>query len=316
MLIELRDSDPCGLWPGATSVLGKVSVPLFNDAYKLRPPLGVYNISIETVISRMVRALDAFNEVDKDNPEAPQRTGTEIDYLRKNCLTTYQDLIYAMFEHLEDCNGIIKSFFAPNTDYTKDPRVRRYSTELKWYRKRLGVAVNAIKHNQNRLRMLWFSGPMAWSYGYFVEAVSPGGEVGPNPDVHAKGDTAISFCYDFRMNFVQMYAVSKHLTNFVVAVDPGVVPRTEGECLWACKIAKQIQGLRDFRFPNELNEPSPEVTISDHNGGQLLKLGLNANIGVPISITNLPPPTRVGAAYHGDGVTRSFHLPYSNWGQV
>lgn len=314
MLIEYRNIEPNMLWPYAAAVLGNVSVPLFHEGYNLRPPLGVYNTSLEAVIPRVRRALNAFKQVDIKIPQTSQGSGAPDADLVEDFLSAYQDLLYGMFEHLEDCDSIIKCFFPPDTHFEKDPRVREYKTTLQWYRRRLGAAVNAIKHNQNRLRMIWFTGPMACSYGYFVEAVQPGGTLGPNPNVHSKGDTAFSFGYDFRLHFVHLYAVGEYLSNFVQAVDHGVVAQVASKCPWACEIAGQIQGLHNFRFPDELSEPNPEVEVSDHDGVQLLRLGLGRENQAPISITNLPPPIRIGVSYRGDGVTRSFKLPYSNEG--
>lgn len=309
-LLELRGHGPSKLWPEAVGVLENISVPLFNEKYKLRRPIGVYNTSLVTVAQRMRLALDAYDLVDVQNPgDSPPKKDRRSD-ADENLLIAYQDLLFAMMGHLEDCDGIVRSFFKPSDKFTKDPKVRTYKRALKWYRRRIGVAVNAIKHDQNRLRLFWMAGAFAWSRGYFVESYRPGRGLGSNPDVHAGGDTAFSFAYDFRLHFVELYAIGGHLRNFVVTVDPRVVAEANAECPWALVLGERISALRNFPFPNEIDEPNPLVTVLAKGKSSTLKVGLTGGGGTWIPITAIPGPIQMGASYSGDGATRSFQIPY------
>jgi hypothetical protein len=156
----------------------------FHTDRALRPPLGIYNISI----SRVCEKLAAFCSRLEQYIVASQNIEQQSDDNLQRELVDYIELaIYAAAEHIDDLKAIAAGFFKDDRALGKDASARRLLTDIKNFKEFISATANAIKHQQARIRLysLEFrhSETRSILHGYFIEGVEKG-IVGPSIVFH------------------------------------------------------------------------------------------------------------------------------------
>lgn len=291
--------------PRATSALEAAKdFPTFQTRLKLRHPLAVYNISISQVVSRFSATLKSYKQL-----SLPFSTSKEQEERNAVFLDSLDALLDSLIEHIDDCNNVIRCFFDSDNDPKYKKIYSQFKSSIRPYRDHIGKVVNKIKHEQGRLRPISFTWPGGNSYGYFVEGANHEGAVGPDEDIHEGGNTAFSVARDFRFHLCGIYFVGTHLAQAVYeASSIGTSHRhvsaeaTEG-------LAALIQGISEIPpifFPDEIRKPVPSVKISTRSGA-LIACGKLHHEKVSIL-----PSANVRVNFVGDGVTKTFRMPYFN----
>ena len=299
--------------PAAATLRGLgANVPTFHMRSDLRPPLGIYNTSIEAVTKRLSRVvemnLSTWRWVD---PQAG-------DSREEDELLERQDaLLDALTEHLEDLSNLLLTFFPTPDAGWRHPAVQAFTRDLDAYRTHLGKLDNFIKHKQGRMRLLVVSDSGGTTPGYYAEApyvVADGSHgLGPSSIIHEGGDTAFSFNRDLRLHGVMLMLASEALARAIAAIVPGIQPAKpatarpdRADLLMAALVA--VAALPPVVFVDELQKPWPSleaVAPTRATSGHVV-----VELPGRDSPRTLRSPVSLHASMRGDGVTRSFRIPY------
>jgi hypothetical protein len=169
--------------------------------------------------------------------------------------------------------------------------------------------VNAVKHNQGRLRGVLIYDDHVVVPGFYVET-APDGIVGPDKNIHDGGETAISFYRDIRYHYAEFYLVSDALACAVSAIigESAEDIAEDKEEPIDIGVAERIVALPETCFLNEVGKHEPLLRI------------FHGDRGAPEIVIGHGPPSwrfkalldfEIHVQFEGDGVTKSFKLPYS-----
>src|SRR5258708_10512884 len=125
MKITCASNQIGGLLPQAVVILSSVfSVLLYNTAhrYKIRHPLGSYNISLQSITSNFLLVLQELYALPQSVPlrDLGQYQGSSI------LMECQKNLLRSLDEHQDDCEKILKSFFAPGDNFNGNPCVQKF----------------------------------------------------------------------------------------------------------------------------------------------------------------------------------------------
>lgn len=277
--------------------------PVFHEEYGVRHPLGAYTVSLSAVANRTMAVLDLLD----DTALFYRRSSTESDWANK-ILEAMDHLLDALAEHVEDCGGVLRSFFPKSKKRDFEVALEQFKKQTKPYRNHICKIDNFIKHNQGRLRMVIMSNAVGVVPGYFVEGPIPGGGVGPSNIIHGSHNTAFSFNRDIPFHICNVYAVSAFLAQALHAVNSRLVPsgttkqNPESESHWD-KMVARVAKLPQIYFPDEVKKTVPSIKFG----------GTSVRIEYPAAKEKskmLLGQVSVSASYSGDGVTRTYHVPY------
>lgn len=302
-------SKKSGIRPKAVGVLANLDgITLHNSKYGLRHPLGVYNISFGTVLKKINAVL---GEVEDVREASAYRDPKKYDW-DETLVSNLDHMLDAIMEHLDDCKNIICCFYEDCGAKPASKAIRQFNREIRAYRDHVAIIVNAIKHNQNRLRSMFFETFDEFVPGYYVEGVVSDGVVGPNPVIHEKGNVAISLNRDLPFHICNLYYVSSVLANTVVQLTgarPASSVDEKSNAAELSTVLRRVSVLPSIVFPDEAKKPYPHVKyVSDSaKGEERLLLEFPSNRLKPRPV---PPGSRVRLSYGGDGVTRTFKMPY------
>ncbi len=242
-------------------------------------------------------------------------------------LDAHKALLYAMLEHVEDCDNIAKAFFPKESFTGKEQILQQFRTSVRLNRDRLGRIVNAMKHRQARLALFHAVNKMVRIPGYSVQAIIAPNTVGPDKQVHPKARPqdvgATSFAHELRWLFCTIFVVGENLAKFVMAVCPGIVsspttlqdrtdiapPTTSTIQPSLFDIALRISRLPWFVYPQEARSGIPIVEMKENEQAVHIAFS-DAAAPRPLTFGNIPGGAlQLIAAYSGDGATTSFSVP-------
>ncbi len=276
---------------------------LFHENYDARHPLGSYNLSLDKICKRANVLLDVLDNLKRetinDDFKSPQY---------QPLLEATDHLLDALMEHLDDCNGIHRSFFADSESrqFKKSHSILKRGLEP--YRAHIGNIVNYLKHNQGNLRFLVFYWPGMMVPGYYIEGPMSGGGLGPTKSIHSDGNSGFSFYRDLPFHICSIFAISNVLSERLHNINPGLEHLSEKDypqdshSEWH-NLFSRTAALPKFYFPDEIYKPQPEVLLSDSEASLLFPHN-------PVAAQPIPNGARITSVMAGDGVTRTFKLPY------
>ena len=318
MKVELNSQT--GFEPLATRYLGEIPDHfLFHRQHALRHPLATYNISLQQVADEFRRVLDHHDAMQRYWKEKGPSTMEPQPYAE--LLSAQKDLIYSVREHIDDCHLILQSLVDPARVNVSQPgadvllKAARFPTlstfvqPLKPFMDDyLLPMANKLKHKQGRLRGCAFFNDSETRLGYFLEEMDEKEVAGPSERLHP-GNTAFSFARDARLNLYHVCFASERLVKAMTGALRSMhhyrlvqaVAPTSCNLLWR-QIAQRVAGLPLALFPQELQLPFPNATLADE-GFVLEYPAQNPKLG-------FPQTTRIATYTYGDGVTKSFRLPY------
>jgi hypothetical protein len=282
------------------------SVPLFHEKYGVWHPRASYNVSLSTIASRISTVLKALTELHSLRLYLdPRNQNWEIPILEAT-----DHMLDALMEHFDDCNKILKSLFPDPESKECKKTFKQFKEDIQPYRDHVGKVVNFIKHNQGCLRIIIFYWETGIAPGYFVEGPIAGGGIGPSPLIHPNSNTAFSFNYDLSFHICNIYVVSDRLSRLMETIDSRLAPidpkkaTEEIKSDWKEMIVS-VSGLPHIYFPDEIRKPIPLVSIMPTK--IIIEYpSLRAKPKV------IPNRTRIQVNYRGDGITKTFKLPYSH----
>lgn len=305
-IAEKFDSIEVAIPKAARALQNLNGVPIFHERYGARHPYASYNVSLSALAKRLLGVLEVLS---KTEHEARFLDVKNADW-EVPLLEAADHMLDALMEHMDDCGGIIRSFFLS----TEDKRFKKIFTEYKKsvepYRKHIGGIVNYIKHNQGRLRSVSFSWPEGSSLGYFVEGPVSSGGLGPVAQIHPSESTAFSFNRDIPFHICNIFAVGARLANALHSIDKRIVPADIQRVVetrdtdWR-KALILANDLSRAYFPDELAKGIPLVQVKEDS----LFVEYPAS---KIKVYGPPSGSRISICFRGDGVTTTYKVPYLN----
>lgn len=293
--------------PKAARVLQDLhGVPTFEDSYAARHPFAAYNISLTAIARRLVAVVESLTELQKQSQFAVEGKSVPDERL----LEATDHLLDSLMEHMDVCNGILRSFYAPADEKKFKNALAAFKASVEPYRKHIGTIDNYIKHSQGKLRSICFQWTAGNCFGYFVEGPVASGVLGPVGIVHPGENSAFSFNRDIPYHVCNVFAVGARLANAIHAVDrrlvvlPPVKSVEVRDSDWS-KAIRAVAALPAVFFPDELLKGMPKVHLAENK----------VLIEYPAARTRTvgpPHQSQISLSFGGDGVTRSFKMPYFN----
>lgn len=303
--IERRPGVGAGLDPAVLETLVALAdQATHHSEYGLRPPVGIYNLSLHQLWKRFSPVLDALDKV------VSQRSFLSGDGTwHEELLASHESLLYSLMEHIEDCQSILRCFFRKADKKARDKHVRKFTEKIEDYRDYVATIVNGIKHNQLRLHSIIHYSDQVVVPGYFVLGPDKEGVLGPAPSVHSPGDEAFSFNWDLRYHFAHTYVISHHLMDAICTIHD--CKEQPAEALPAStdttilSIASRISELPNWVFVNEIGQPYAKVTVRTVLPETVMTIEFPAR-EKDLLILN---QARVNCMVLGDGVSKAFRFP-------
>ena len=147
----------------------------------LRPPLGIYNTSLSKICSEVIKCCGTFETYFKYSNKVDVFRKENV--LHKEVISCIELALYAAAAHVDDVVLIAKGFYSDNKKYKKSKSAKQLEKTIKTHKKLISASVNAIKHNQSRIRLysleIQHGDRPHCLHGYFIEGVN-NGVVGPN----------------------------------------------------------------------------------------------------------------------------------------
>lgn len=164
-----------------------------HTSQKFRPALGIYNISTSRVCSKirkLCEKLEEYFNISKDRNILMKK-----ETLRSEVIDYLELSLYAAAEHVDDLKTISKYYFGSNKKYKSSKHASTFSRNIKKNKNLITAYINAIKHQQSRLRL--YSVEIIHEkihhclHGYFIEGVHHG-TIGPNKIFHTNSKRIFS----------------------------------------------------------------------------------------------------------------------------
>ncbi|WP_243285848.1 hypothetical protein [Geothrix terrae] len=308
MIIDVNEKFPVSAaLPAAMCILHRCDPSkLFHESQMKRHPLAAYNVSTSAVLKRFGNVLDALELVKFDHIAQPPIKAGDDGFL----LEATDHLLDSLMEHMEDCEKIVGSFFEDPAQRANKKKIEQYKRRVDPYRDFIGKLDNFIKHQQGRLRLITFYDAANTFPGYYIEGLVEAGVVGPVTGIHPGGNSAFSYARDLRFHMANVFGVSRILANYLmnlgVLLDPDALPSdalpTAVVGTWADTL-RRIASLAAVCYPDEVRKPFPGINF----------IGEEVRIRFPDNTSehhSFPNGTKVTSSFAGDGVTRTFKLPY------
>jgi hypothetical protein len=218
-------------------------LPSNIDYYKNhteRHPLSIYSLSLQKVMKAFIAILDEIEQVNY----ALFNAEGKLDYSLTKLSILQKELLESLLYHIDDCYRVLKvlhpysaieeRFVESWLQKAKNPAYKDFSQAIKSYRESFAPIVNKIKHNGSTLRAIIMhsheqnlvTNPLEKKIkvfpenirlaGYFLEGVHPNGNIGPDPEIHQNGKSAISLNRDLRYHFAHIYRIGHHLKKAII----------------------------------------------------------------------------------------------------
>jgi len=328
MRIARAQNDDGTVAPSAVNYLGEIpSTYLYLNQHARRHPLALYNVSLHQLADHFNQLLTqyfkTYNLIDEKG-DAPSE-GEHYAHL----LDAQKGLIHSLREHVDDCYLILASLADPGgvplkaakrrfTEHWLEavgfPTLDSFSQSIVEYRHEyLSPLVNGLKHKQCRLRGLFFHKRMDVRLGYYLEEPDADGVPGPSLGVHKDGNSAFSFARDILFNLYYVYYISEMLVEAVKGALHQYhsfsleFRKAESENERWLDLLRQASRIRPSVFPDEVEKPFPYFTFTEGEGGRAEMVLMYPVTMIPLSF---PPGMRISGTFIGDGVTKTFKVPY------
>lgn len=332
---------------------------MYHEEHGLRHPLGIYNISVNRVMSgfkgviNSINTREDFNDLIKEKNEDIKKLQEKLQSVvneekqfienriveleeqlkqisqqnateNKKTLDSVKELLDSLMAFIDDTYHILKCFYPANS-VKKDIRFADkwmesaekkltidYKNKLKEYRDILATIVNKVKHNHARLNPILFKTELGQIEGYYVEGVDSNGSLGPDREIHKQfrnQETAFSLNRDLKFHLVHFYFICHHLKVLInriikdkhnLQIDTNNVAFENSEGYF--DIVKMVKALPNLFFPDEIYKPQPEILINE-NEVEIIFPSNNISL-------LLYTDSEISFAASGDGVSKSFRLPY------
>jgi hypothetical protein len=280
-----------------------------HTKHNLRPALGIYNVSTLRVLQKvedLSTSLEQYMRLSPESLDHHARSRAErslIDYIELS--------IYAAAEHVDDIELIAKHFYRSEQERKRCPHYRILNKEIKQQKLFISALANYIKHSQHRIRLFHLaykhSGQSGVFYGYIIESVTDG-VVGPSPIFHSKDRSVFSVTSLAWEVISFVLRSSRSLEAFLKTKKLASGPvKTKSEHLTNAIIAAARLPLYNLDDDHPFSTSTLHIKWDEASWQRASSLlyGSSSNPWAPSDKITFG---QSGAAFAGDGITRSFKM--------
>lgn len=277
----------------------------------LRPPLGIYNVSVGRVCDKVVRLCHRLEGYFR--PEGTLATNPARDDLMQEVLDYLELTLYAAAEHVDDIDSIAAGFFPSVALRDRNPDFRSLNKSIKAHKRFIASAANFIKHQQARLRLfsMEFShaGRNGTLHGYFIEGVSDG-VVCPNPAFHKQQEVFSITALAWEV-ITFLLLCSRDLSIFVRHVGRPLIGPVQMEAYPLARAAIAAARLPLYTFGEE--HPFIRCTLVMYTSGEQIapiESDIYGSLSNKWSLSAEASFGRFTSRFAGDGVTQTFRFAH------
>lgn len=272
MRISRRTEIDGSLLPAALCTISAIPPEyLHHERHQLLHPQSAYGTSIRLLTAQWTKTLDDLSTL------RTRYFANQDDMFLMDVAASYSALLHKLNEHFDACYSVLRSLsptaetkpgvsHSQHLERVKFVGWKQFRDATRTYREsHLGFIVNSLKHAQGELCPLYFHSSSEFRPGYFLRGLLPGGVRGPDPRLHRRGNTAISFSRDILIHLWWLYRTSDLLATavasfldakykFKLAPKPTTLP----EARWS-QVVQRCALLSPEFFPDECVLPYPRV---------------------------------------------------------
>jgi hypothetical protein len=279
---------------------------LFHTDHAQRHPFSIYSLSLQQITQAFKAVIDEMDQATTALVDANNCLNYRLNKLPK----LQEELLRSLLCHIDICYQILKTLHPPVElkkpqkfadrwlEQVKHPTYKAFQDAIKDYRESFAPIFNKVKHEGAPLRSVMvysrnkgiieyhpengvkFFHRDARIVGYFLEGIQPDGCIGPDLDIHPRGNTAISLNRDLRCHFANLYRIGRHLKSAVVKAVHKIhsinlpKPSQVGPSPYQDdleQIAERIGKLPTLFFEDEFSKITPHVQyFRGTRGGELI----------------------------------------------
>jgi hypothetical protein len=264
----------------------------------LRHPLGIYNVSAANAISATLNVIAELDIVFQMEGKTASEYVVKEDRLRQLTKT----LLLANGDHIDACEKVLKCY-AQNDNGKVFRKIKdNFRSSLSPYEKHVMVQANHLKHRHSQIRSICLYTDSLVVPGYFVESSINSETVGPDPLIHGSSNTAFSYSRQLRLSVCGLLFVSRSLTALLSELSPKAPRGALAHDVNLMAMIERVAQLPEAMLPDEYAQEYPLV----RKGAERIYV----NYGGARKPKMLYNVIQVSTGFSGDGVTRSFQLPY------
>lgn len=281
----------------------------FHTQNRLRPALGIYNVSTARVLQK---AEDLATKIENVVRAHTQSIDHKARAMLDRELIDYIELaFYAAADHVDDLELIVDNFFRDKSESKRSQAYNKFKQDLKLHKRFIAAVANYIKHSQHRIRLFHVEFVHASvpgvMHGYIIESVSDG-VVGPSDIFHASHRSVFSMTSLVWEVIIFVIKASRSLREFLHSVR-----RIPGPVKTSCNALSDslIAAARLPIYNMDDDHPISSVTLRldwDQDSTLRAKSGLYGSAFRPWENRSGMYLGKCGAAFAGDGITRSFRM--------
>lgn len=246
-------------FPDTLSVLDALPDEILNHAsYQLMHPFDIFSSVLQEVIeSGITLSKLTLNRI--NNPLIDENEADNIEAQIRNGVFNF---LFCLANYIDGCKSIIKCIYSKeNANHTKISR--QFEGIIKPYSNHLMKIVNHIKHRHRSIRILTGSWDNNIIVGYFIEGVINKETIGPDPEIHAYGKTAISLNRDIPFHICNIFFVATALKT-TIEQNTELMKDLKHVKIENDKIFELLSitaNLPKLYFPDEITKPVPDIKI-------------------------------------------------------
>lgn len=287
-----------------------IEVEFSNGDRRLHHPIDIYNISSIDVWENLN---DLFERLSAISDNQLYISSNSTSDWKKTLVRQLDHTLDALAQHVDSCRAIIKCCYPLEEKRKFTKAVRRFNNVAGPFFDHVCNIVNAVKHGQRNLGIIYFHAPHLFVPGFFAEGYIEPGVAGPDPAIHRNGRVALSLHRELPLYVVGMFGVSSALSQELIEAT-GVRPENplsppENTLKLVQSVLKHASELPLMYFPDEQQKPVPHVRCQLHEDGKLQK----AELQYPCNrqkLLPLPENYRVATSWRVQTVARTFQMPY------
>jgi hypothetical protein len=286
----------------------------YHTTRNLRLPLGIYNNSIYRICNKVSKCCKKLEEYFKNANEISILEHKEnlkheiIDYIELS--------LYAAAEHVDDIRLIAKGFYNCEEEFKKSRPAKLFDKEIKQYKDLISASINAIKHNQSRIRLasidFTHSNIKMCLHGYFIEGVE-NGVVCPKCIFNSDKRHLFSITTLIWEIIVFLLHSSNALSKFLESIIPDLVNNNDCKCNIFSKTVIAALRLPLYSFDDIHPFTKTRIIIAvDHDSLESTNSDIYGSFNPKWVLSDDGEAGNFMAGFEGDCVSAEFMFPMPN----
>jgi hypothetical protein len=283
----------------------------YHTTRNLRLPLGIYNNSINRICNKVSKCCKKLEEYFKNANEISMLEHEEnlkyeiIDYIELS--------LYAAAEHVDDIRLIAKGLYNCEEEFKKSGPAKLFDKEIKQHKDLISASINAIKHNQSRIRLasidFTHSNIKMCLHEYFIEGVE-NGVVCPKCIFNSEKRHLFSITTLIWEIIVFLLHSSNALSKFLESIIPDLVNNNDYKCNIFSKTVMAALRLPLYSFDDIHPFAKTRIIITgDHDSLESTNSDIYGSFNPKWVLSGDGEAGNFMAGFEGDCVSTEFMFP-------